>query len=70
MCLYLQSLRRDVYLATTDKLNRLNGKSFEANTKATHALKVALNDDYLSRFTNFDSTFVVWNTLSLLTNFK
>ena len=41
----------------------LNGKHFEANAKAIHALKSTLNDEYISRVSNFDSTFVVWNTL-------
>ena len=35
----------------------------EANAKAIHALKSILNDKYLSRVANFDSTFVVWNTM-------
>ena len=41
----------------------MNGKSLEANAKVTHALKLALNDDFLSKITNFDSAFIVWNTL-------
>ena len=40
-----------------------NGKHLEANTKAIHSLKSTLNDEYLSRVTNFYSNFVVWNTL-------
>ena len=38
-------------------------KNCEANAKALHALKSTLNDDYLSRVSNIDSTFVVWNTI-------
>jgi len=38
MCLYIQSLRRDVYIATTKELFLRNDKSLEANAKAVHAL--------------------------------
>ena len=51
MWLYLKSLERDVYLTITIII--------EANAKFTHILKLALNDDYLSRVTNFDFAFVV-----------
>jgi len=44
----------------------MDGKNFEANAQAIHALKSTLNDDYLSRVSNFDSAFVVWNTLTSL----
>ena len=64
--LYLKALGYHVYLATTNNAYCLDGKNFEANTKALHALKSTLNDDYLSRISNFDSTFVVWNTLTSL----
>ena len=40
-----------------------NGKHLEVNTKALHALKSTLNDDYLCRDANLDLAFVVWNTL-------
>ena len=43
--------------------NFVNGKYLEANTKAIHAIKFILNDEYLSRVANFDSAFVAWNTL-------
>ena len=38
-------------------------KNNEANAKALYALRSTLNDDYLSRVTNLDSAFVVWNSL-------
>ena len=52
-----------IYLATIKDSYCLNGKHVEANTKAIHVLKSTLNDDYLSRLSNFDSAFIVWNTL-------
>ena len=63
MSLYLKVLGFHVYLATTNNAYCLDGKNFEANAKALHALKSTLNDDYLSRVSNIDSAFVVWNTL-------
>ena len=41
-------------------------KNIEANAKALHALKLTLNDEYLSKVSNIDSTFVVWNILITL----
>ena len=61
--MYLKALSVHVYLATIKDSYFVNGKNLEANAKALHALKLALNDEYLSRVSNFDSTFVVWNTL-------
>ena len=55
-----------VYLATIKNSYFVNGKYLEANAKAIHALKSTLNDDYLSRFSNIESAFVVWNTLNSL----
>ena len=63
MSLYLKALGFHVYLATTNNEYSLDGKYFEANSKALHALKSTLNDDYLSRVSNIDLAFVVWNTL-------
>ena len=63
MSMYLKALGIHVYLATIKDLYCLNGKHLEAHTKAIHALKNTLNDDYLCRISNFDSTFIVWNTL-------
>ena len=63
MSLYLKALGIHVYLTTIKDSYLLNGKHLEANTKALHVLKSTLNDDYLCRVTNFDSAFVVWNTL-------
>ena len=65
MSIYLKGLGIHVYLATIKNSYCLNSKYLEANTKAIHTLKSTLNDEYLSRVTNFDSTFVVWN-LSLI----
>ena len=59
MSLYLKALGYHVYLATTNNAYCLDGKNFEANAKALHALKSALNDEYLSRISNIDSVFVI-----------
>ena len=61
--MYLKALRIHVYLATVKDSYYLNGKNLEANAKALHALKSILNDDYLSRVSNFDSTFIICSTL-------
>ena len=63
MSLYLKALDIHVYFAIIKYAYCLNGKHLEANAKAIHALKSTLNDEYLSRVTNFDSAFIVWNTL-------
>ena len=63
MSMYLNALDIHVYLATIKDSYCLNGKHLEANVKAIHALKSTLNDDYLCRVSNFDSAFVIWNTL-------
>ena len=63
MFMYLKALGIHVYLATIKDSYYLNGKHLEANAKALHALKSTLNDDYLCRVANFDSAFVIWNTL-------
>ena len=66
MFLYLKALGIHVYLATIGYSYFLNGKHLEANTKAIHTLKSTLNDEYLSKITNLDSTFVIWNTICSL----
>ena len=66
MSMYLKSLGIHVYFATIKNSYCLNGKHLEANSKAIHALKSTLYDDYLYRVSNFDSTFIVWNTLVFL----
>ena len=63
MSLYLKALGIHVYYATIKDSYCLNGKHLEANAKAIHALKSTLNDEYLSRVSNIDSAFVVWNTI-------
>ena len=63
MSIYLKGIGIHVYFTTLKDSYCLNGKHIEANTKAIHALKSTLNDEYLSRVANFDSTFVVWNIL-------
>ena len=63
MSLYLKALGIHVYLATIKNSYCLNGKHLEANAKAIYALKSTLNDEYLSRVANFDSAFIVWNTI-------
>ena len=66
MSIYLKALGIHVYLATIKDSHFINGKHIEANAKATHALKSTQNDDYLSRVSNSDSVFIVWNTLITL----
>ena len=63
MSMYLKAFGIHIFLATTKDLYYLNGKHFKANTKTIHALKSTLNDDYLSRVSNFVSAFLIWNTL-------
>ena len=66
MSIYLKVLLIHVYFATIKSSYFINGKHLEANAKATHVLKSTLNDGYLSRVSNINSTFVVWNTLLTL----
>ena len=61
--MYLKTLGIHVYLATIKDSYCLNGKHLEANSKALHALRSTLNNEYLSRVANFDSAFIVWNTI-------
>ena len=63
MSIYLKALGIHVYFVTIKDSYCLNGKHIEANAKALHALKSTLYDDYLFRVVNFDSAFVVWNTI-------
>ena len=70
MSIYLKALGIHVYLITIKDSYFVNGKHLEANTKAIHALKSTLNDEYLCRVSNFDSAFVVWNTLVSLSEQK
>ena len=66
MSMYLKVLGIHVYFATIKDSYCLNGKHLEANAKPLYTLKSTLNDDYLCRVSNFDSAFVVWNTLVFL----
>ena len=66
--MYLKALDIHVYLAITKNSYFVNGKYLEANAKVIHVLKSTLNDEYLSRVSNFDLAFVVWNTLITLLN--
>ena len=59
MSLYLKGLGIHVYLATIKDSYCSNSKYIEANSKAIHALKSPLNDEYLSRVSNIDSAFIV-----------
>ena len=59
MTMYLKALGIYVYLATIKISYFINGKNLEANANALYALKLTLNDDYLSRVSNIDSAFVV-----------
>jgi len=58
--MYLKALGIHVYFVTIKYSYFINGKYFEANAKALHALKSILNDDdYLSRVSSIESAFVV-----------
>ena len=61
MSMFLKSLGIHVYLATIKDSYVNNSKYIEANSKAIHTLKSTLNNDYLCRVANLDSSFVVWN---------
>ena len=58
MSMYLKALGIHIYLATIKDSYCLNGKYLEANAKVLHALKSTLNDEYLSRISNFNSAIV------------
>ena len=66
MSMYLKGLGIHVYLAAIKDSYVNNIKYIEANSKAIHALKSALNDEYLFRVSNIDSAFVVWNIITSL----
>ena len=68
MFIYLKALGIHVYFTTIKNSYFINGKHLEVNTKAIHALKSTLNDEYLFQISNFDLTFVVWNTIVFLAN--
>ena len=59
MSMYLKALEIHVYFATIKDSYFINGKHLEANIKVIQALKLTLNDDYLSRVSNIESAFVV-----------
>ena len=61
--MYLKALGIHIYFAIIKDSHCLNGKNLETNAKAIHALKSTLNNEFLSRVANFDSAFLVWNTL-------
>ena len=63
MSMYLKALAIHVYFITIKYSYCLNVKNLEANVKTLHALRSTLNDEHLSRVANFNSIFVVWNTL-------
>ena len=66
MSMYLKALGIHVYFVTIKDSYFINGKNLKANAKALHALKLTLNDGYLSRVSSIDSAFVAWNTLITL----
>ena len=55
MSMYLNTLGIHVYFVAIKDSYFLNSKHLEANKKAVHALKLTLNDNYLSRVSNNDS---------------
>ena len=70
MSMYLKALGIHVYLVITKYSYFVNDKHLEANAKSIHILKLAVNDKYLSRVSNIESAFVVWNTLLTLSEQK
>ena len=66
MFVYLNALGIHIYLATIKDSYFINGKYYEANAKDIHALKSTLNDEYLSKVSNTDLAFVVWNNFITL----
>jgi len=64
--MYLKALGIHVYFVTIKDSYFINGKHLEANTKAIHDIKSTLNDDCLSRVSNIELAFIVWNTLCSL----
>ena len=66
LSMYLKTLGIHVYFVTIKDSYFINGKYLEANTKIIHAIKSTLNDDCLSRVSNIESAFIVWNTLCSL----
>jgi len=66
MSMYLKALEIHVCFATIKDSYFINGKHLEANIKVIHAIKSTLNDECLSRVSNIESAFVVWNTLCSL----
>ena len=63
MSMYLKALSIHVYFVTIKNSYCLNSKNLEANAKTIHALKSTLNNEYSSRVANFDSAFIIWNTI-------
>jgi len=61
--MYLKALGIHVYFVTIKDTDCLNGKNLEANANSLQVLRSTLIDEYLSRVANFDSAFVVWNTI-------
>ena len=66
MSLFLKGLGIHVYLVTIKDSYVNDSNYIEANSKAIHALKCTLNDEYLSRISNIDSAFVTWNIITSL----
>ena len=52
LSMYLKDLGIHVYFATIKNSYLINGKHLEANAKVIHAVKLTLNDEYLSRVFN------------------
>jgi len=55
----LKALGIHVYFATIKDSYCVNGKNIEANAKTIYAFKSTLNNEYLSRVSNIESSFVV-----------
>jgi len=56
-----------VYLTTSKKSYLGNNKHIEANAQTQEALRRTLSKDYFFMVSHYDSTFVVWNTLTSFT---
>jgi len=64
MSAYLKALGLHVYLITIKKSYVGNDKYLEANAQVLDAFKHTLRKEHLFMISHFDSTFVVWNTLT------
>ena len=63
MSMNLKALGIHVYFVTIKDTYCLNGKILVVSANSLHALRSTLNAEYLFRVANFDSAFVLLNTI-------